>query len=93
MLDEDFNLESWGSLDCKNGVFRPTCLIESVFQCLYITKENIGELYLSVPQRRSPKSLVNEADVALEINNVLISEHVLSGMEEIWTNKCPATPI
>jgi hypothetical protein len=86
IIDEDFNLESWGSLDCKNGVFRPACLIESVFQCLYITKDNVHELYSSVPKRYSAKKLARDADTALETNNVLLSEHVLSRMEEIWTN-------
>jgi hypothetical protein len=104
MLDDDFNLESRGNFDCKNEVFRPACLIESVFQCLYITKEIFPELYSSVPKRQSPQNLVNEADAAPEIpmklvkeadtalgiNNVLISEHVLSRMEENWTNNARA---
>jgi hypothetical protein len=100
MLDDNFNLESLGSFDCRNEVFHPVCVIESGFQCLYITKEILPELYSSGPKRQSPKNLVNgadaapeiprklgkEADTALGINNVLISEHVLSRMEENWTN-------
>jgi hypothetical protein len=85
--DEYFNLESWGRLDCKNAVFRPACLIESVFQCLYITKDNIGDLYSSIPTRYSPKKLAKDANKVLEINCVLISEHVLSKIEENWTYK------
>jgi hypothetical protein len=30
---------------------------------------------------------MNYSNPALKINNVLVSEHVLSNMEEIWTNK------
>jgi hypothetical protein len=87
LLDQDYNLESWGRLDCKNGVFRPACLIESLFQRLYITKDNVEELYASVPKPFSARRLAKEADGVLELNYVLISEHVLSRMEEIWTNK------
>jgi hypothetical protein len=86
-LDQDCNLELWGRLDCKNGVFRPACLIESVFQCLYITKDNVEELYTSVPKPFSARALAKEADSALQEDYALISEHVLSRMEEIWTNK------
>ena len=67
MLDNDFNLESLGSFDCKNEVFHPVCVIESGFQCLYITKEILPELYSSGPKRQSPKNLVNGADAAPDI--------------------------
>jgi hypothetical protein len=89
---EYYNHELWGKLDCKNCVFRSACLIESVFQCVYITKDNVHELYASVPKSYSAEKLAKKADNALKINNVLVSEHVLSRMEEIWTNKARQQP-
>lgn len=89
--ESDYNIEAWGSLDSKLGrglgVFRPAWIIESVFQCLYVTKHNIKDLLNSIPEQRTPSSLATKAANSLSQNHVLISEDVLSTMEEIWTHK------
>lgn len=87
LLDAYYNHELWGKLDCINGVFRPACLIESVFQCVYVTKDNVHKLYASVPTSHIAKKLAKQANEALEINSVVVSEQILMRMEEIWTNK------
>jgi hypothetical protein len=89
--ENDYNIEAWGSLDSKLapglGVFRPAWIIESVFQCLYVTKHNIKDLLKSIPKGRSANALATKVEDALSQNNVPISEDVLSTMEEIWTKK------
>jgi hypothetical protein len=89
--EDDCNIEAWGLLDSKLGpglgVFRPAWIIESVFQCLYVTKHNVKDLLNSIPKGRTPNSLATKAESSLSQNHVLISEDVLSTMEEIWTHK------
>lgn len=89
--EDDCNIEAWGLLDSKLGpglgVFRPAWIIESVFQCLYLTKHNVKDLLDSIPKGRTPNSLATKAEICLSQNHVLISEDVLSTMEEIWTHK------
>jgi hypothetical protein len=89
--EDDCNIEEWGLLDSKVGpglgVFRPAWIIESVFQCLYVTKHNVKDLLNSIPKGRTPNSLATKAESSLSQNHVLISEDVLSTMEEIWTHK------
>lgn len=83
----DCNIEAWGALDSEFGVFRPAWIIESVFQCLYVTKENFEDLFNSVPANYTAKKLAGAAGSSLRDNHVLISEDVLRKMEEIWTNR------
>lgn len=83
----DCNIEEWGALDSKYGVCRPAWIIESVFQCLYVTKENFEDLFNSVPANYSAKKLAGVVGSSLRDNHVLISEDVLRNMEEIWTNR------
>ena len=89
--EDDCNIEAWGLLDSKLGpglgVFRPAWVIESVFQCLYVTKHNVKDLLNSIPKGRTPNALATKAESSLSQNYVLISEDVLSTMEEIWTHK------
>jgi hypothetical protein len=85
--EDDYNIEAWGLLDSRLGVFRPAWIVESVFQCLYITKHNIKDAFESIPMPHKPKPFATMAENALSVNHVLISDDLLSQMEEIWTHK------
>jgi len=65
-IEEDYNIEAWGLHDSKLGarlgVFRPAWIIESVFQCLYVTKHNIKDLLKSIPKGHTPNSLAIKAE-------------------------------
>ncbi|KAH8796931.1 hypothetical protein F5882DRAFT_375096 [Hyaloscypha sp. PMI_1271] len=87
MLEEELSLIKWATYDSPLGVFRPGCIVESLFRCLCITKENVDELFSTIPERRSPKKLARKAENVLNVNHVLVSEDALGRMEEIWTNR------
>jgi hypothetical protein len=87
MLEEELSLIKWATYDSPLGVFRPGCIVESLFRCLCITKENVDALFSTIPKRRSPKKLARNAENVLNVNHVLVSEDVLGRMEEIWTNR------
>lgn len=87
MLEEELSLIKWATYDSPLGVFRPACIVESLFRCLCITKENVDALFSTLPKGRSPKKLARNAENALNVNHVLVSEDVLGRMEEIWTNR------
>lgn len=87
MLEEEFSLIKWATYDSPLGVFRPACIVESLFRCLCITEENVNALFSTLPKGRSPKKLARNAENVLNVNHVLVSEDVLGRMEEIWTNR------
>lgn len=87
MLEEELSLIKWATYDSPLGVFRPGCIVESLFRCLCITKENVDALFSTLPKGRSPKKLARSAENVLNVNHVLVSEDVLGRMEEIWTNR------
>lgn len=87
VLEEELSLIKWATYDSPFGVFRPACIVESLFRCLCITKENVDALFLTLPKGRSPKKLARNAENVLNVNHVLVSEDVLGRMEEIWTNR------
>jgi hypothetical protein len=87
MLEEELSLIKWATYDSPLGVFRPGCIVESLFRCLCITKENVDALFSTLPKGRSPKKLARNAENVLNVNHVLVSEDVLGRMEEIWTNR------
>lgn len=87
MLEEELSLIKWATYDSPLGVIRPACIVESLFRCLCITKENVNALFSTLPKGRSPKKLARNAENVLNVNHVLVSEDVLGRMEEIWTNR------
>ena len=91
IVEEDFSLMRWATYDSPAGVFRPACLIESIFRCVYATSENIDALFSAIP-KRNVKQHCFKAEKALELNTVLISDDVLWRMEEIWTDRARPRP-
>jgi hypothetical protein len=85
--DEEPSLRGWATQDSSFGVFRPACVVESLFRCLCVTKANIDALFSAVPKSQSAKKLAIRVENVLNANSVLISEDVLRRMEEIWTNR------
>ncbi|KAH7327491.1 hypothetical protein BKA65DRAFT_555045 [Rhexocercosporidium sp. MPI-PUGE-AT-0058] len=85
--EEELSLNKWAAYDSPFGVFRPACIVESLFRCLCITKENVDALFSTLPKGRSPKKLARNAENVLNVNHVLVSKDVLGRMEEIWTNR------
>jgi hypothetical protein len=85
--DEELSLMRWATYDSSLGVFRPACVIESLFRCLCVTRANVDVLFAAVPKGRSVNRLAKDAENVLNANYVLLSEDVLWRMEEIWTNR------
>ena len=87
MLEEELSLIKWATCDSPFGIFRPARIVESLFRCLCVTKENVEALFSIIPKGRSPKILARNAENVLNVNHVLVSEDVLGRMEELWTNR------
>jgi hypothetical protein len=86
--DEESSLMKWATHDSEFGIFRPACIVQNLFRCLFVTKTNIDELFLAVPKRCTVKQLARQVAGALESDRtVLVSEDVLDIMEEVWTNR------
>ncbi|RFU29268.1 hypothetical protein B7463_g7079, partial [Scytalidium lignicola] len=83
---EEVNLEVWENLGFKGGFFRPACIVSYEFQCLYITKDNVND-FISAISETNTTELVPKIMTILQMDSLMITEHVLRRMEEVWTNK------
>jgi hypothetical protein len=86
--DEERSLMKWATHDSEFGVFRPACIVQNLFRCLFVTKTNIDELFSAVKKPYTVKQLARQVAGALDsYSTVLVSEDVLDVMEEVWTNR------
>ena len=66
--------------------FRPSYIVESAFECLNITGDNIGTLIASLGGK--PQHLMRmarDALAALRIGPMILTERILSQIEDTWT--------
>jgi len=85
----------WRQYDLKSSrgvcsydlrVIRPSYIIKSAFQCLYITGDNIGTLMLSLgSNHHSRTKMARDALAALRSGPMLVTERILSQIEDTWT--------
>jgi hypothetical protein len=92
--DEERDLKKWATYDSKFGVFRPACIVQNLFRCVFVTKANIDSLFSTVTKQSAKNTLAKDALYALDrYSTVLISEDVLDTLEELWTNRArPKNP-
>ena len=86
--DEEHDVMKWAAHDSEFGVFRPACIVQNIFRCLFVTKANIDALFSVVTKPYTVKQLTKQATRAIGYGHtVLVSEDVLDKMEEHWTNR------
>jgi hypothetical protein len=96
VIDESL-LEQWTKYDLKEfhrgvnfdwRVFRPANILKSSFQCLYLTRDNIGSLITCLAKSRSKlEKAARDVLAALRRGPMIITDRILSEMENIWTGE------
>jgi hypothetical protein len=90
-------LEAWTKYDIKTGrgvvdfnwrVFRTPYILKTSFQCLYLTRDNIGSLFACLATSRSKlEKTARDALAALRRGPMIITDSILSQMESAWTGE------
>ncbi|CZR58787.1 uncharacterized protein PAC_08679 [Phialocephala subalpina] len=90
-------LDAWKKYDLKalHGVmsynwraFRSSSIIKSSFQCLYLTRDNIGNVISCLATSRSKlEKIPRDALAALRRGPMIITDRILSQMENTWTGE------
>jgi hypothetical protein len=84
-----YDIKTWrGVVDFNWRVFRTPYIIKTSFQCLYLTRDNIGSLFACLATSRSKlEKTAREALAALRRGPMIITDRILSQMESAWTGE------
>jgi hypothetical protein len=84
-----YDIKPWrGVVDFNWRVFRTPYIIKTSFQCLYLTRDNIGSLFACLATSRSKlEKTARDALAALRRGPMIITDRVLSQMENSWTGE------
>jgi hypothetical protein len=84
-----YDLKRWhGVVDFNWRVFRTPYIIKASFQCLYLTRDNIGSLFACLATSRSKlQKTARDALAALRRGPMIITDSILSQMESAWTGE------